>query len=780
MDSNEEGGRATNNAYASPIYRRFVLPLAEVIKRDLDQKKPGRAKAHVSLLAPLDPEAVSFLAVRNILNILLNSGDNNSGRNVLTAVGRAVYHELMGRLFEGANPALFFTLVNDLDRRLSKDERHRINVLKAKAKESGIEFPEWGSAGVTQVGAYLVNALEGLGMVKSVRTQQGGARTRQGIDIVLSDDVSQLIETVREMCRETMPHFLPCVEPPKDWVSIEDGGWHTNEMRRLQPFAVSARGAWSEVGEQDISIPLRAINALQRVRWQVNARMLDTVKLVAKHYDMDEIVGQAEHPAPPRPAFLEVVSSVDDMTPAQVEEFSAWKRDKREWHTDLKKRTTKAYRFSSVLRVAEEYREYPAIYFVYFADFRGRLYAQTTGIGPQGSDMQKAMLRFADGKPLDSREAELWFLCHGANRWGYDKVSLEDRAKWVRERSHMIVDFADDPVNHSGWMEADKPLQFLAWCQEYADWTRSPHTFVSHIPVGMDGSCNGLQNFSAMLRDEVGGKATNLTPGETPRDIYAEVAEVVEFLLRRASPDEEGFRDRWLKHGINRTLVKRSVMTQPYGSTRFSCANFIVEDYLRTGKAPEFPKEEYSRAATYLSHFVWEAIGQVVIKAREAMDWLQKGASDIIGSGAEEIRWMTPSGFPVLQRYQKKASHRIRTSLCGNAFLRIAVEQEDADRAKHRNGIAPNFVHSYDASHLHLTTVAAAAEGLALAMIHDDYGTHAADCPKLARIIRQEFVGMYAGRRPLEDLAERYALPSPPQPGSLQLGDVLNSTYFFA
>ena len=39
----------------------------------------------------------------------------------------------------------------------------------------------------------------------------------------------------------------------------------------------------------------------------------------------------------------------------------------------------------------------------------------------------------------------------------------------------------------------------------------------------MDGSCNGLQNFSAMLRDEVGGKAVNLIPSDKPQDVYMEV-----------------------------------------------------------------------------------------------------------------------------------------------------------------------------------------------------------------------------------------------------------------
>ncbi len=780
MNNNEEGGRANTNPYASVLYRRFVLPLAEAIKSDLTIKRPGKAKAHVSLLAPLDPEATAFLAVRNVVNVLLNTTESHGSRAVINGVGRAAYHELILRLFEGINPALFYTLTNDLDRRMSKDETHRLRVFKMQAKANGIDFPEWGSAGITQAGAYLLNQLERLGMVTSQHVATGGARARQGIEIRICPDVVDLIETVKEMTRETMPYFLPCIEQPIDWTAIDEGGWHTDEMRRMQPFAVAARGAWSEVGAADIAIPLKAINTLQGVRWQVHSRMLETVKLVAQHYDMEEILSQAELPAPDRPDFLEQVSKKEDMNEQQLGMFTQWKRDRREWHTEVKLRSTKASRFSTALRVADEFVGFPVIHFVYFADFRGRMYAQTTGIGPQGSDLQKALIRFADGKALDSIEAERWFMINGANKWGHDKVSLDERVQWVKDRSKLIQDFAKAPIDHPGWMEADKPLQFLSWCQEYADWIASPNTFVSHLPVGMDGTCNGLQNFSAMLRDEVGGAATNLLPGPVPKDIYQQVADTVSHLLRKAGADEAGYRDLWLKHGINRTLVKRSVMTKPYGSTRFSSANFIVEDYLRPGKAPEFPKEEYAKAATYLSHYVWDAINEVVIKASEAMDWLQRAASKIIGDGKEDICWVTPSGFPVVQRYQRVKSHRIRTTLCGNAFLRLGIEQEDADKAKHRNGIAPNFIHSYDAAHLQLATAAAGAEGMALAMIHDDYGTHAADAPRLARIIRETFVAMYESISPLEALAASYDLSPPPQPGTLPLREVLNSTYFFA
>jgi DNA-directed RNA polymerase len=799
MTRHEAAGSANNNPYAQAIYRRYVRPLSEIIREDVENKRPGRRKAHTLLLEPMDPEAVAYLAVRNTLNTLMNGSDapgttgGNSGdhggygaanaRTVVTAVGKAAYHELLLGLFEQSDPALFYTLVNDLGRRMSKSERHRMTVFKMQAKDNGIPFPEWGAGGAQQVGSYLIDQLEQLGMVETLLSKVGAARAkkvRNTIDLKLTAEVLEVIGEIKGHIIETTPYYLPCIEPPMDWISVASGGFHTTAMRRMQPFAVRSYGGWSDYDDHDMSVPLGAINALQRVPWRINAPMLTAIRDVAKHFDMDEILSQAEFPSPDKPDWLFGDMKVDDMSPAQAEEFIAWKRQKAEWFTQMKLRGTKYGRFYTATTVADKFKDFPTLYFVYFADFRGRLYAQTTGVSPQGSDMQKALLQFATGKPLDTLSAERWFCIHGANKWGEDKVSLDDRVKYIADRKQQIMDFAADPISNSGWTEADSPLQFLAWCLEYAEWQRNPHSFVSRIPIGMDGSCNGLQNFSAMLRDSVGGKATNLIPADKPNDIYQMVADVTMLRLRQAEPDEGGYRDKWLSHGINRSLVKRSVMTLPYGSTRFSCSDFIVGDYLKAGKATVFAKEEYNRAAQYLSHFVWDSIGEVVVKAREAMTWLQAGARKIIKGGDDLIRWKVPSGFPVVQRYQEQDSHRIRTNLCGNAFLRLSVDNDEADLNHHKNGIAPNFIHSFDASHLALVTVAAAGEGLSLAMIHDDYGTHAADADALYRLIREVFVAQYEGCEPLVELAAAYNLPEPPPCGDLDLRAVLNSPYFFS
>lgn len=438
------------------------------------------------------------------------------------------------------------------------------------------------------------------------------------------------------------------------------------------------------------------------------------------------------------------------------------------------------------------FAEYPTIYFVYFADFRGRLYPMTYGLNPQGSDLQRALLTFAEGKPLLDATAIKWFLVHGANKFGFDKATLDDRATWTVVNNDMLLRCAADPVGNQEWVEADSPLQFLAWCLEYADWRKCKqenrdHEFLSYLPVSMDGSCNGLQNLSALLRDEVGGEATNLVPNTVMQDIYKRVAQVAEGILRETpqeKPERERLRHLWLQHGIDRAVVKRSVMTTPYGVTRPSATAYVISDYLAAGKAPVFDRKEYRAAAEVLMSAVWPAIGKVIVRGRVAMDWLKASARAICRAnpGLETIKWVTPSGFIATQSYNALESRRIKTHLQGAVRLIVKSEKDEPDPNKHATGLAPNFVHSMDASHLHLTTAAVAGRGIdALAMIHDDYGTHAANAQILYEEIRTQFVSMYEDNDPILDFSIIYPeVPPPPERGSLDIRGVLDSTFFFS
>jgi Autographiviridae RNA polymerase len=109
--------------------------------------------------------------------------------------------------------------------------------------------------------------------------------------------------------------------------------------------------------------------------------------------------------------------------------------------------------------------------------------------------------------------------------------------------------------------DVDSPLQFLAFCKEWSDFVRSGRSlaFVSHLPVSMDGSCNGLQHFAALTRDQKLAQSVNLAPSTTPKDVYGEVAKKLAQILqaRAVKGDENAL--HWIKSG----LIKRSLTKLP-------------------------------------------------------------------------------------------------------------------------------------------------------------------------------------------------------------------------
>jgi DNA-directed RNA polymerase len=49
--------------------------------------------------------------------------------------------------------------------------------------------------------------------------------------------------------------------------------------------------------------------------------------------------------------------------------------------------------------------------------------------------------------------------------------------------------------------------------------------------VHQDGSCNGLQHYAALGRDEAGGEQVNLMPRERPGDVYTGESESLSFFI---------------------------------------------------------------------------------------------------------------------------------------------------------------------------------------------------------------------------------------------------------
>ena len=530
---------------------------------------------------------------------------------------------------------------------------------------------------------------------------------------------------------------------------------------------------------------MQAVNKLQRTAWKVNPVTRHFLSWATEHNYTSKIgMPQAQPYTFPESPFPHIKK--EDMTEEQEVVFLDWKRQTARLHTAERKRFSEALAVWRLTKMADSYAEYQKFYFVYTCDFRGRIYPVTAGLSPQGADYSKGLLQFSEPRRL-GKDGWYWLRVHGANLLGYDKAAYNNRVAYIDSRSEEISRAGDNPCcaeTVALISEADKPLQFLAFCREYADAVKSdPINFYSSIPVGLDGSCNGLQNFSAILRDEVGGLATNVLPGDTPNDIYGEVADVAISKLKTLSMGGDETAAAVLRLGISRKTTKRSVMTLPYGLTKHS-SGLYIGDWMYDNHPDAFASwTDRNTAKNLLNDCVWDAIGQVVQSARLGMSWLQDVAR-AVGKEDQPMIWTSASGFKVYQEDNRSKTRQVKSTLSDVTAMVIREWTDKIDVTAMKNGSAPNYVHSQDAAHLVLTVLEYEGEA-DFQMIHDDFGVHACNVTELHRAIRTAFYKMYSGYDRLDILrreVEAYIdgdLPSPPTMGTMDVKEVLRSKYFF-
>jgi DNA-directed RNA polymerase len=774
----ESKGKAHRNPYAHAIHRNYTAPLAEMLADLYAKPTPLRGGNALALLRNLDCTSVAFLAVRACLNCVL-SGKASNHRALAYSIGRSIHYELVLSQIAEALPDLHYTLARDFQRRMSEDEEHRMAVYKTKAAEAGASWVEWDKGSRDVVGVFLLGRLETIGLV-AVSQPFAAGRGRQAYrEVGLTEAVRGILDASFEFLAETRPDYGPCVEPPLPWPGMVGGGYHTPEMRRAHRYlAKVAASARPLLRDRQMPLVLAAVNHLQATPWRVNTRVLETVLALSK--TAAGVPGAYTPPGPQKPD-RPVLTGPGGVAQGEAEEaaLSAWKGACRAFYESHRLGTVEHGRFYRATRQALQLKDYPNLYFVHFLDSRGRDYVLSSGLSPQGSDLQKALLEFAEAKPLGP-DGEQWLMLQGANTWGndVDKQPLAERLRWARHALGVASMVDRDPVGSvSVWRDAEEPLQFLAWCFEAAAYMRDGSTYQSRLRVALDGSCNGLQHFAAMLRDEVGGRKVNLIPGPKPEDVYKGVAEVTQALLPEL-PDSAD-KDWWLDKGVARGAMKRATMTLPYGVTKDSAVRYVAADYL-TAEMPDTSIGERLQRARALMDAGWPALEKALPAAMQVRGWLSR-----LGREASQRRnvlsWPTPSGFLATQAYYKPEIIRVRTWLHGSAHIRVAVESSASDTHQHGTALAPNFVHSLDAAHLHMVTVACQQEGInSLGLVHDSFSTHAADAGRLGEIIREQFVKLYSENDVLTQLQEALqGQEAPPPAGNLDITGVKASTYAF-
>ncbi len=721
---------------------------------------------------------ITYIGLKAVLKAI-SVPEKNTLTKTCIDIAAKIEAELKCTMFEAKHPEYYDAVRKSLKEQNVQDYVHKHKVMMLKFNEFEIEWYNWSSAEKVQIGSRVVRALIGsLGDLifidKSNSFKAGVRKTVAFLNTTVQfDDWAAEFEKERGLLN---PAFLPLKVPPRAWDSINNGGYYTPNLRM---FFIKTRGKeHREFVEQNIpQHHIKAVNKMQRTSWCINKEVLRVQEEIYKRGLGIGMPSNQQITPPPFPKHLENVEK-EDLTDSQKEEITVWKKIAKRSYGAEQQRKGQVLAFMQSHKLAKELVDWEKFHYVYTCDFRGRIYCATIGLSPQGADTAKGLIKFS--KPVTlGKEGVKWLAIHGANTFGEDKLPYSERVKWIQEQEPFLRQVAEDPISHRDiWGNADKPYQFLAFCFDWAacDYGRD-HNATSQIPVGLDGSCNGLQHFSAMLHDDVGAKATNLSICDKPQDIYQEVADVTTKKLKEIVANEDNpIARKWLQVGIDRKCAKRPVMTLPYGATQQSARTYIMEYTIDNWSKFNLDEEYVWEYARYLTPILWSAIGDVVVAAREGMSWLQKNVPK-----NEYTKWLTPLGFPVYQFYKAVPITRVATQLDGS--ITLAVRNMDKEgtpvKSKQRNSVSPNYVHSMDSTHMVMTINS--TDLVSYAMIHDDFGTHAGNTDKLFKSIRTSFYNMYNDKNHLEDWAEQVGgdVSTLPTFGKYNINDIHSAEYFF-
>jgi DNA-directed RNA polymerase len=837
LKSAEEAGEASREG----AYRLLVvrgLEMVEAAMRHMLENR-GRGRRHLALrwVELVGPETAAYLSLRVALDGVAQ------GSTVVDAAMRLsgfILDELRYRRLKEQAPQLYDYKIANFK---STHYSHMKGSLDMTLKYANIDVAHLRMSKHERllVGIKLLDVVSEVthiialsrGVSTRITTTRRGMRRNTTLRLEPGPGLQEWLAEKNDRLADLTFTLYPMVVPPIDWAPMQRGGYRFR-LRSMFPLVRAHDPQVSAAHERrDQPVVFHALNTLQQTAWRINPHVLSLVEQLAESgggvaglasYEPEALPAKTAALLADRETWLEwQKQNKGKLTRKQAipEAVNAARLRWREWRRkvgeikdrDLPRRS-RVVSQGATIRAAKRVAKYPAIYFPYTLDFRGRVYALASFLNPQGDDLNKALLTFASGKPIGDDGAR-WLAIHGANCMDttpegekISKMTLDEREKWVLRHTAEIRRSAAEPLEYRWWTQAEKPLQFYAFCVEWAaalderkrtgQWSYS-----CSLPVAMDGSCNGLQHFSAMFRDEVGGRAVNLTNNDRPRDVYTEVANNVGDALVKDTGSEP-LALKWLQSQlVNRKLCKRPTMTFGYGAKKWGFRDQLLaelkgrEDFAAIKRHFAVEAEDGSRmkdglpaACTYLSTKIDDALGVTVVAAAQAMKWLQSFALGI-ASENKVVEWTVPvTGFRVRQEYYRTIQRQVRTTLAGSVIYPASYTSSlDVRAHKQANAVAPNVVHSLDAAVLMLTVGESVHEGIShFRMIHDSFATVPGDASKLAEITRRVFVNFYMENDVVGELQSQLTsqlpvgaeIPDVPPYGSLDLREVEDSKYFFA
>jgi DNA-directed RNA polymerase len=733
-----------------------ITTLLPTFIKYLDERKQERIKAiktkgvgsQIALmpyLLALDTESQALIAAKLTFDKLFSPRRKNQlVISVTEAIGHALEAECQMQYYEQVAPPLFAVLKENYWHQAKGTEYKRKSMQTIMNKYDIVPWKSWNSVKRVQLGGFLLECLqESSGWFTDV-VIQGRKKTTY---VTITEHFLKHKEAIVRLTELFSPLSKPMLIEPRDWSTLHDGGYYLNELTKCHEMV--RRGELLSIQGKTT---YQFLNKIQKVKYRLNDFIIEVAKeLEEREVEVGKFRPVINHPIPPKPADFD--TNKDSKKQWKREAAIAHNKNHNEWRISCRTRMT--------MNCVREF-EGKDFYIPWSFDYRGRAYPIPSFLTPQDTDFGKSLLRFSEESEI-TEDGKKWLAFQVATTYGLDKATMDERLAWVsiEENRQRIIRVARDPINNIGdWETADEPWQFLAACHEYYSVVIAGKK-TTGLPVATDATCSGIQILAGLCRCKKTAAMVNVLPSNKPQDAYQVIAD-------QSRPHiPERLRPYW-----DRKKTKRTVMTIPYNAKPFSNRQYIRDAFKDIDI--EVEKEEL----TQIVKVVRDAMEAVVPGPMRVMRWVESEVSKAIKNGAEQLVWVTPSGFRVTQRLMKRHYQRVVLQLFGTTNLRVGTDEEKGvDLLHHKNATAPNLIHSLDASLLH---IAATQFDAPISLIHDSVLCRATDMTYLSTLVRNTYMHLFAKHDFLKTFAQAIgAKTEPPIIGDLEPSEVIESTYFF-
>lgn len=634
----------------------------------------------------------------------------------------------------------------------------------------------WTKKQTLYLGTCLLNIAKAHGIVNVERKQYKEAGKPRSYNEI-SMDPNIMLDLIR---RHEYYQFLrllyrPMLVPPVPHTDEIAGGCLM--MDRRKPTV----GGISKASQECLD----AINTLQCTEWSINERVLEVMETIYKRNSTE-----CNMPAYNFEEFTFLRPYPENGT---TEEKIAWKRDKEDqyakWYKEVQKRAQMEIR----LNLAKKLVKTSFFYHAYTMDFRGRAYTVTEMLSPQSGDFDRGLIKFATPVRV-TREGMYWLMVHVANccdgmSFDGDKVSDKDtfdnRVRWVKRQEKNLRKIFEDPYTETSWMDNETKKKNPSFQRLAAifDFITAIDTGYSSIPVQLDGSCNGSQHWSAIMRDADLAAKVNVAPTDKPGDLYQLVADTATEICGEGKTKwHEIFYEHW-EQSIPRKVVKRSTMCDAYGITDHG-----IRRYCREEGHLEWVEDgtDKTQAVNELASIIRQALDGALQSANTGKVFLQDLTELCVAHG-KHASWITPTGFRVVNRYTLDRVKVLDTHLYRNSRLQLSTVEDTKDPALNLavQAVPPNYIHSIDAAHMMKTINRMDQEGVpSYSMIHDSFGCHCSFVPIMREALTETFYEIQQEpllkrfKEDIEDVVGPIGLKVPDQ-GTFDISLVRDSEYLF-